>query len=138
MYDVDGSEALVAREALRPPKDTKPTEGQIKPSPSTTNLPSSSANPSSLPHSSSLTSPWAAKDAASSRAELVAKQNSLVQQFTSEFPNLRLPSLEDFYRPQYAEALQRFGQQDFELLCDAQKKGAIGRIKYFLFFEAMF
>lgn len=133
MYDVDGSEALVAREALRPPKETK-SDDQIKPSPSSSALPSSTNPPPLIHRSSSTASSWATRDVVSSRTELIAKQNLLVQQFTTEFPHLRLPSLEDFYRPQFAEALQRFGQQDFELLCDAQKgRGAIGRIKQKVF-----
>jgi len=137
MYDVDGSEALVAREALRPPKVEKegkptPVAAPITPSQSTPSIVSrQSQSPiADLPRSSSAISPWASRDASNARSEMMARQNMLVQQFNTEFPTLRLPSLEDFYRPQYAAALQRFGQQDFELLCDAQKtKGAIGFFK---------
>jgi len=125
MYDVDSSEALVAREALRPPKvdNGRPSEVQNKPS-------SPVASRPDMPKSSSSIAAWATRDASNARSDMLARQSTLVQQFNAEFPNLRLPSLEDFYRPQYAAALQRFGQQDFELLCDAQKaKGAIGFFK---------
>lgn len=128
MYDVDGSEALVAREALRPPKvETKAPEPAIRAASATLSRPSLAHE---LPKSTSASSPWANKDASNARSEMLARQSTLVQQFTAEFPNLRLPSLEDFYRPQYTAALNRFGQQDFELLCDAQKaKGPIGFFK---------
>ena len=139
MYDVDGSEAMVAREALRPSKSEAARSAAapvLRPSASSVmsrpQSPSPSPNPnppSGLARSASASS-WAPNKESNARAELIARQNSLVQTFNAEFPNLRLPTLEDFYRPQYAAALQRFGQQDFELLCDAQKgKGAIGFFK---------
>jgi len=102
VYDVDGTEALVVREALRPTKAT------LKPAPQ---RPVARSPPPTMGR---------AGPANSEQARVAA----LVQQFTAEFPTLRLPSLEDFYRPQYAAALQRFGHHDFELLCDfTAKKG---------------
>jgi len=133
MYDVDGSEALVAREALRPPKiEVKVVETPIRPSVSTPAMMARPTQNPDMPRSaSSMSSPWSNRDASNARSEMMVRQNTLVQQFNTEFPNLRLPSLEDFYRPQYAAALHRFGQQDFELLCDAQKSkgfGILGKI----------
>jgi hypothetical protein len=97
VYDVDGTEALVVRDALRPPK-TEPKPIPQKPI--------------------SVRSPPTQPIGARSQPNPQAKMASLVQQFSTEFPSLRLPSLDDFYRPQYAAALQRFGQHDFELLCE--------------------
>jgi len=110
-YDIDGTEALVVREAVRPSKAKRtPKLAESKAPPAPTAM--TSSKPSSSPRP------------ASHQAKIAV----LVEQFTVEFPLLRLPSLDDFYRPQYAAALQRFGHRNFELLCESNsQKGGFFR-----------